>query len=125
MYCSQCGAQIGEDAKFCSSCGASNQATQSVQQPSSQPIVVNVTNANTNTNTNVNGGAFGPPKSRWVAFALCAFLGCFGAHKFYVGKTGMGILYLFTIGLLGFGVLFDFFKLLIFGGRDKWGRPLV
>lgn len=27
-----------------------------------------------------------------VLFAL--LLGCFGAHKFFLGKTGMGILYL-------------------------------
>ena len=38
------------------------------------------------------------PKSKTVALLLCIFLGYFGAHKFYVGKTGMGILYFFTIG---------------------------
>lgn len=127
MYCSQCGKQIGEDAKFCPNCGASNQATQNVQQPSQQPIVVNVVNnnENVNTNTNVNGGAPIRFKSRWVAFFLCLFLGFLGAHKFYVGKTGMGILYLCTGGLFGFGWLFDTIALLFVGGKDKWGRPLV
>lgn len=38
---------------------------------------------------------------------LCIFLGMFGVHKFYEGKTGMGILYLLTCGLFGIGWLVD------------------
>ena len=34
-----------------------------------------------------------------VAYVLlAALLGCFGIHKFYAGKIGMGILYLFFKG---------------------------
>lgn len=33
----------------------------------------------------------------------CLFLGVLGAHKFYEGKAGMGILYLFTMGLFRIG----------------------
>ena len=51
-------------------------------------------------------------KNKWIAFALCAFLGGFGGHKFYEGKTGLGILYLFTGGLLGIGMLVDLISLL-------------
>ena len=51
-------------------------------------------------------------KSKWVALLLCWFLGAIGGHKFYEGKVGMGILYLFTFGLFGIGVLVDFFTLL-------------
>lgn len=29
-----------------------------------------------------------------IYLVLCFFLGSFGIHKFYAGKTGMGILYL-------------------------------
>jgi TM2 domain-containing membrane protein YozV len=32
-----------------------------------------------------------------------------GAHRFYYGKTFTGILYFFTLGLLGVGWLIDFF----------------
>ena len=39
---------------------------------------------------------------------FCFFLGGIGVHRFMVGKVGTGILYLFTLGLLGFGVLVDF-----------------
>ena len=64
-------------------------------------------NTNTNTNTNVNGYAGGKAKNKWVSFLLCFFLGFLGAHKFYEGKAGMGILYLFTFGLFGIGWFID------------------
>lgn len=38
---------------------------------------------------------------------LAWFLGYFGAHKFYRKKTGMGCLYLFTMGLFGIGWIGD------------------
>jgi TM2 domain-containing membrane protein YozV len=46
-----------------------------------------------------------------VAWILLTFLGVFGAHRFYTGKILTGILYLFTAGLLGIGVLYDFWTL--------------
>ncbi|MFF2446417.1 TM2 domain-containing protein [Neobacillus sp. NPDC058068] len=33
-------------------------------------------------------------KSKVAAGVLAILLGCFGVHKFYLGKIGMGILYL-------------------------------
>lgn len=48
-----------------------------------------------------------------VEFLLCLFLGVFGAHKFYIGKTGMGFLYLFTGGLFGIGWIIDTISLLL------------
>lgn len=51
-------------------------------------------------------------RNKWVAFFLCLFLGVFGIHKFYEGKKGMGILYLFTLGLFGLGWLIDLIVLL-------------
>lgn len=50
-------------------------------------------------------------KSKTTAYLLWFFLGAFGAHKFYLNKTGTGILYLFTLGIFGFGVLIDLFTL--------------
>lgn len=46
-----------------------------------------------------------------VAWLLLTFLGVFGAHRFYMGKWGTGLLYLFTIGLFGIGILYDFLTL--------------
>lgn len=60
-------------------------------------------------------------RSRLVALLLCVFLGLLGAHKFYLGKFGMGILYLFTYGFFGVGWLIDIFILLLGNPKDKQG----
>lgn len=46
-----------------------------------------------------------------VAWILQTFLGVFGVHRMYMGKWFTGVLYLFTLGLLGFGWLYDFLTL--------------
>ena len=43
-----------------------------------------------------------------IAFVLLTFLGYLGIHRFYMGKILTGILYLFSGGLVGFGILYDF-----------------
>lgn len=43
---------------------------------------------------------------------MCLFLGFFGAHKFYEGRVLLGVVYLFTAGLFGIGVIVDLFILL-------------
>ena len=52
-------------------------------------------------------------KNALTEFLLCLFLGVFGAHKFYVGKIGLGILYLFTAGLFGIGWFIDTIVILV------------
>ena len=46
-------------------------------------------------------------------FIICLFGGWLGIHKFIEKKTGLGILYLFTGGLLGVGWIIDTVKYLI------------
>lgn len=50
-------------------------------------------------------------KSKGIAYVLLLLLGLLGIHKFYLGKIGMGILYLFTLGFGGIGWLIDLFTL--------------
>jgi TM2 domain-containing membrane protein YozV len=50
-------------------------------------------------------------KSKGVAYLLWFFLGIFSAHRFYLGKTGSGILYLVTGQLFGIGWIIDLFTL--------------
>jgi TM2 domain-containing membrane protein YozV len=52
-----------------------------------------------------------PIKSKGIAYILWFFFGIFGAHRFYLEKTGTGILYLCTLGIFGVGWLIDLFKL--------------
>ena len=46
-----------------------------------------------------------------IAWVLLTFTGIFGIHRIYMGKWVTGILYLFTGGLLGFGILYDLWTL--------------
>jgi hypothetical protein len=52
-------------------------------------------------------------KSKTKAY-LWYFIGLFGIlgfHRFYLGKTGTGFLYLFTLGVAGVGATIDLFTL--------------
>jgi TM2 domain-containing membrane protein YozV len=62
------------------------------------------------------------PKSRLAAVLLCFLLGFFGAHRFYVGKIGTGILMLVTFGGFGIWALIDLIFVIIGSFRDKEGR---
>jgi TM2 domain-containing membrane protein YozV len=46
-----------------------------------------------------------------IAWVLLTFLGVFGVHRFYQGKIGTGLLYLFTLGFCGIGVIYDYWTL--------------
>lgn len=50
-------------------------------------------------------------KSRREAIWLCALLGEFGAHRFYLGYPGIGIIELLTGGGLGIWYIIDFIRL--------------
>lgn len=114
MFCKHCGSQIDKDCVVCPKCGK-----QVGQLKSEQPnIVINNSNNNVNTNTNVNKNvntavAAGRAKNKWVAFILCLFLGYLGIHRFYEGKIGTGIIWLFTGGLFGIGWLVDLILILL------------
>lgn len=63
-------------------------------------------------------------KSKKVDTLLCMLLGFTGAHRFYEGKIGTGILWLFTLGLFGVGYLIDFIKVIAGKSTDKAGLPI-
>ena len=56
---------------------------------------------------------------------LCFFLGVFGAHRFYVGKIGTGLLQLVTLGGLGIWMLVDLIMLVSGEFRDKEGNRIT
>ncbi len=59
-----------------------------------------------------------------VALLLCIFLGEIGAHRFYVGKIGTGILYLLTCGLFGIGWVIDIILIVAGSFKDQFDLPL-
>jgi hypothetical protein len=103
MPCRECDREISAVARECPHCGA--------QQFETGKAV---------TRTDV------PSERRALTTVLLALLlGVFGAHRFYVGKIGTGLLQLVTIGGLGLWWLFD--VILIFTGqfRDKEGHRVT
>ena len=51
------------------------------------------------------------PNNYNIAWILLVFLGALGVHRMYMGKWLTGILYLFTVGVFGLGILYDLWTL--------------
>lgn len=105
-YCKFCGALIDWDCVVCPHCGKQVETLQ--QAPQYNPQVVVNTNQNVNQNVKTQPYQHYPKCcNRTIALWLCILLGWLGAHKFYEGKPGLGILYLCTFGLFVVGWFVD------------------
>lgn len=110
-FCKFCGNKVDIDAVVCTSCGKQIEKLKTEEGNSTSPVVIN--NVNNVSGTYGTTAIFAGKKcNKWVALLLCICLGYFGAHKFYEGKTGQGILYFFTGGFLFIGVAIDFISIL-------------
>lgn len=112
-YCPHCGERIDADCIICPKCGK-----QAGELPQDKQInIVNNNNSSASAAASASVGVrtavLGKYCNKWTAFFLCLFLGYFGAHKFYEGRIGMGILYLLTIGLFGIGWIVDIILILM------------
>lgn len=123
-FCKHCGERIDVDCVVCPKCG------KQVEQLKSEAPQVIVNNSNVSTNTNVNtnvnrGYRYNyRHKSKMTALLLAIFFGYAGIHRFYVGKIGTGLIWLFTGGLCFFGWIFDVITILTGSFRDKNGMSL-
>ena len=109
-FCTKCGAKLEDDYAVCPDCGTQCADRAKDSQPQQQAQV----------NANATAKPLGKKCNKWTSVILCFFLGGYGAHKFYEGKMGMGILYLFTAGLLGIGVLVDLITLITKEGEEYY-----
>ena len=131
ITCPECGKEISDKAKTCPNCGAPVEKKfcqycgeqiekDCVVWPKCGKQVANLKDDKIIINNSASSSASAmasattrnytipkKPKNKWTAFLLCLFFGYLGVHKFYEGKAGMGILYLLTFGLFGFGWLID------------------
>lgn len=58
------------------------------------------------------------------ALLLCFFFGIFGAHRFYAGKIGTGVVQLLTLGGLGIWALIDMILILTGSFKDGDGQKI-
>ena len=47
----------------------------------------------------------------WLA-VVCFFVGVLGIHRFMLGQTGLGFVYLFTFGFFFIGAFIDFWNII-------------
>lgn len=65
-------------------------------------------------------------KYSWlITLLLCWFLGVWGAHRFYVGRSVSGVAQLLTLGGLGIWTLIDFFIILCGKFEDEDGEYIA
>ena len=106
-FCEFCGNEVHVDAVMCPKCGRQLEELKTDKSNTTPQVVINNSNQ-------INGSIVQGTKEcdKWISFLLCFFLGVFGAHKFYEGKAGLGILYIFTLGLFGIGWFIDLIVIL-------------
>ena len=64
-------------------------------------------------------------QNQWIVVLLLAFfLGFIGAHRFYVGKNGTGILMILTVGGIGLWVLYDLIIIITGNFKTKEGNKV-
>ena len=101
ISCYECGKKISDTARACPNCGAAGKSRRNNSE-----------------------------KEGWMALLLAFLLGAFGAHRFYVGKTGtaitMLVLTLTIFGMLisGIWALIDMIIIICGNFTDAKGKKL-
>lgn len=135
MKCYKCGAQVPDDAKYCTYCGAdlvidqkanasspfgdNNNKIFTEEQNSNQSYYQNTDQTYNNGYQTTNNSGRQEPylagNDKVVIALLCFFLGGFGVHCFVMGETRKGIMRIVFSCLCGIGAIFalvDFIMIL-------------
>lgn len=123
FYCPKCGVKVDSVKKHCPKCSTEYFTPAcpncGYMQNDNSSFVIPLSfqqSQNDNENNNISRQVAIDSKKRKcnkiISLILCIFFGYIGAHKFYEGKIGIGILYLFTAGLFCIGWIVDICVLL-------------
>lgn|SRR5574344_171958 len=104
MFCSKCGKEINDEAVICIHCGCAVDGR----------YCACVKNAESN------------GEHDWLPTLLFVwFLGNFGAHRFYTGHIGTGIVQLLTLGGCGIWTFIDWILICFNKFKDSDDKPLT
>ncbi len=118
MYCSRCGMTLDAGVLTCPRCAEPlDRGGQQAPGNYTPPVPPGYAGA--------ADEPYVSPKSRLVMLLLCFFLGTFGVHRFYAGRFITGIIWLFTVGLVGLGWLYDMILIICGVFRDGDRRRIV
>lgn len=126
--CPLCGAPMENES--CGYCGykekkmnaQGNLGTNLRQGEIPQPHLNQNINMQVNINQDILRGV--SKKNKTVTLLLAIFLGGIGAHRFYVGKGGTGIIYLLTGGVFGIGWIIDIIMIATGRFKDEFELPI-
>ena len=138
MFCTNCGKETPEGTAVCPNCG------KAISQPAAAIPAATAKKFCRNCGAMMEGGATvcpacgasqmgaapagvppGGGKDFLTALLLCIFVGWIGAHRFYTGHTGIGIVQALTLGGCGIWALIDLIMIATGSYRDANGYPLV
>lgn len=133
MKCKSCGAEVGSEYRLCPYCRSELEYPTSQAGNQAQPtiIVQNITPTAQNGAPiqgyypQNNAMSYVSPKSKNTTLLLAIFGGFLGLDRFYIGKAGTGIIYLFTGGLFCIGWIYDVIKAASGTFKDGNGLPII
>ena len=101
MFCHNCNSQNDDGSNFCKICGINLLIQTDMAQ-----------------DRNISS------KNWLLTLVLCVIFGAVGIHRFYVGKTGTGLLMILTCGGFGIWVLIDLILIVTNAFTDSNGFKL-
>lgn len=134
-FCIKCGKEIQDDSVFCPFCGSKQESENQKETVNQEPIENQKQKTEETAQKKEKDEV--SPKSRTITLVLALIVGFLGIHRFYVGKTGTGVLQLLisvifgsvTAGLgIGLGwvwALIDIFVIVAGNFTDKQGRKIL